>query len=138
MTQAQARTGHGIDADQARTDWIALLQRTRGSNWQRPDTDNYWEHGLDTAPVERLRELESEKLRAAVRYAYAWIPMYCRKFDSVGLEPGDIRDIEDLEKIPITTKQDMSEDLAANPPWGSYTAIDDTAWRDRDASCVPS
>jgi phenylacetate-CoA ligase len=131
VTQAQARSGHEINADQARTDWLGLLQRTRGSNWQQPDTEAYWSHELDTAGAERLHELQSEKLRAAVRYAYAWIPLYRRKFDAIGLEPGDIRGIDDLQNIPITTRQDMSEDLAANPPWGSYTAVDGAAWRDR-------
>jgi phenylacetate-CoA ligase len=57
--------------------------------------------------------------------------MYRRKFDRIGLEPGDIHGIEDLHKIPISTKQDMSEDLAAGPPWGSFTAVDDATWRER-------
>jgi phenylacetate-CoA ligase len=101
VTQAQAPTGHEIDADQARAEWLALLQHTRGNNWQRPDSDLYWSHELDTVPVDRLRQLQSEKLRVAVRYAYAWIPLYRRKFDAIGLQPDDIRGIEDLEKIPI-------------------------------------
>jgi phenylacetate-CoA ligase len=127
---AQTRGGHTVDAGQARNDWLALLERTRGVNWQRPDSDGFWSRELDTAPLERLREVQSAKLRVAVRYAYACIPLYRRKFDAIGLEPGDIQGIADLEKIPLTTKQDMSEDLAANPPWGTYTAVDDAAWRE--------
>jgi len=76
-----------------------------------------------------LRDLQAEKLRLAVQYAYVCIPFYRRKFDAIGLEPGDIRGLEDLRKIPITTKHDMALDLANNPPWGTFTAIDDDLWR---------
>jgi phenylacetate-CoA ligase len=115
----------------ARTAWLAALERFRGPDWARPDDDRYWAARLDTAPLAQLRELQSEKLRLAVDYAYACIPFYRRKFDALGLEPGDIRGLDDLEKIPVTTKQEMAADLADNPPWGTFTATDDQAWRER-------
>jgi phenylacetate-CoA ligase len=131
MTQVELRGGRDAAAEQARTEWLALLERRRGDAWQRPDSEDYWSRELDTAPVDRLRDMQSEKLRVAVRYAYACIPLYRRKFDAIGLEPGDIRGIQDLHKIPITTKQDMSVDLAASPPWGTYTSVDEATWRQR-------
>src|SRR5262249_59143547 len=73
----------------------------------------------------------SEKLRAAVRYAYACIPFSRRKFDAIGLRPADVTSVDDLEKIPVTTKQEMAEDIAAHPPWGTYTAVDDAIWAER-------
>jgi len=97
----------------------------------RPGSRAYWSPALERASREELREIQSRKLRAAVRFAHARIPFYRRRFDAVGLEPGDIRSVEDLGRIPITTKQDMADDLAEHPPWGTYTSVDDRVWRER-------
>jgi phenylacetate-CoA ligase len=115
----------------ARAAWLAALEGFRGPDWDRPDNDQYWSTRLDTAPFEQLRGIQAEKLRLAVEYAYTCIPFYRRRFKAIGLEPGDIRGLDDLERIPITTKQDMAVDLAENPPWGTFTATDDGVWRDR-------
>lgn len=66
-----------------------------------------------------------------MRFAYHCIPFYRRKFDRIGLQPEDIRSVEDLRRIPMTTKQEMAEDTAANPPWGTFTSVDDTVWKER-------
>ena len=97
----------------------------------RPASPGYWSPGLERAPRERLAEIQARKLRAAVRFASARIPMYRRSFAAAGLEPGDIRSLDDLARIPITTKQDMARDLAEHPPWGTYTSVDDGVWRER-------
>jgi len=117
------------DADTVRADWLALVDRHRGHDWERPDSAEFWATPLETASVEQLREMQGQRLAAAVQYAYACIPLYRRKFDMLGLQPGDIRGLDDLLKIPVTTKQEMGDDLAATPPWGTYTAVDDVRWR---------
>ncbi|HZU07051.1 MAG TPA: AMP-binding protein [Chloroflexota bacterium] len=114
----------------ARTAWLETLERYCRDR-DRPASERYWSPSLDTASLDALREIQSAKLRAAIRYAYECIPFYRRKFDRIGLEPGDIRSVDDLTRIPITTKQEMAEDLAANPPWGTYTAVDDRTWLER-------
>jgi len=116
---------------QARSAWVAALERFRGPGWARPDSAGYWSTNLDTAPLEDLRRLQGEKLRLLVQYAYTCIPFYRRKFDAIGLQPGDIRGLDDLDKIPLTTKQEMAVDVADNPPWGTFTAVDDQVWRTR-------
>ncbi len=113
-----------------RAEWIAMMQKYRLSS-ERPDNEQFWCTRLDTASREELREMQSEKLRVAVRYAYECIPFYRRKFDAIGLKPGDIRSIDDLALIPVTTKLEMAEDLAENSPWGTYTALDDEMWLQR-------
>jgi phenylacetate-CoA ligase len=115
----------------ARAAWLAALERYRPQAWSRPDSERYWSTTLDTASLDQLRDLQGEKLVQVAAYAYACIPFYRRKFDVLGLEPGDIRGIEDLEKIPITTKQEMADDVVAHPPWGTFTATDDAIWRER-------
>lgn len=48
-----------------------------------------------------------QRLSALLEHAYANVPHYTRKFDSVGLKPRDIRSFDDLPKIPITTKKEI-------------------------------
>jgi phenylacetate-CoA ligase len=113
-----------------REEWLATIQKYRLSP-DRPDNEHFWCTKLDTAPQEELRAIQGEKLRVAVSYAYKCIPFYRRKFDRIGLKPGDIRSLDDLHLIPVTTKQEMAEDLAEHSPWGTYTALDDELWRQR-------
>ena len=54
-----------------------------------------------------LTELQNRKLRAVIRLAYGSVPYYRSLFSSLGLTPDDIRTVEDLEHIPITTKDDL-------------------------------
>jgi phenylacetate-CoA ligase len=117
------------DAESVRADWLQLIDEYRGAGWQSPDSATYWSGKLDTADSDQLRDMQSKRLVAAVHYAYTCIPLYRRKFDAIGLQPGDVRGPDDLAKIPITTKQEMGEEQASEPPWGTYTAIDDQRWR---------
>ena len=58
--------------------------------------------------------LQSEKLVRVVERVYKDSPFYARKFRKIGLEPGDIKGIEDISKIPFTTKEELRE----NYPFG--------------------
>jgi phenylacetate-CoA ligase len=101
------------------------------SDHDRPGSEAYWAPALETASQERLREIQLGKLRAAVRFAEARIPFYRRRFERAGPRPDDLRSLDDLRRIPVTTKHDMAADLEANPPWGTYTSVDDDVWRER-------
>ena len=54
---------------------------------------------------ERILELQSERLRYLVNYAYDNVPYYRRIFDERGLKPDDVKASHDLVKLPILTKQ---------------------------------
>ena len=51
--------------------------------------------------------LLSERLRQTVERVYTNVPFYKKKMDDIGIEVGDIRGIDDLDKLPFTTKQDL-------------------------------
>ena len=51
-----------------------------------------------------MRDLQESKLNALVDHAFHHVPYYRALFDSVGLKPSHIRHMDDLYKIPITTK----------------------------------
>lgn len=114
----------------SRAEWLATIERYHFAP-ERADSELFWCTHLDTISQDELRAIQDVKLRVAVRYAYECIPFYRRKFDALGLKPGDIRSVADLHLIPITTKHEMAQDLAEHAPWGTYTAMDDTLWAQR-------
>jgi phenylacetate-CoA ligase len=52
-----------------------------------------------------IEEYQLQKLRELITYCYPHIPYYTELFDSIKLKPSDIKNLEDLEKIPILTKE---------------------------------
>jgi phenylacetate-CoA ligase len=97
-------------------------------NPDQPGGAECWAPGLESCSRDRLREIQSEKLVAAVAYLYECSPFYKRKLDAAKLKPADIRGVEDLHKIPILTKTEMVESQTAQPPWGDYSPIDAEVW----------
>jgi phenylacetate-CoA ligase len=53
--------------------------------------------------------------------ARAWeIPFYRRLWGAHGLAPGDVRGLEDIERLPIFSKTDLMRSIAEHPPYGDY------------------
>ena len=71
---------------------------------------------IETINRKKLRELQLERLRHIVAYAYDNVPMYKRRFDEIGLKPSHIRTLKDIELIPYTTKDDLRD----NYPFGLF------------------
>jgi phenylacetate-CoA ligase len=57
---------------------------------------------------DQLTALQSERLRAAVRYVHERIPFYREAFAAVGLRAEDVRSVEDLRRLPFTAKADVA------------------------------
>jgi phenylacetate-CoA ligase len=57
----------------------------------------------------KLKQLQLRKLRKLVFFAYNYIPFFNEKLKTVGLCPSDIRTLDDLRKIPFTTKKELQE-----------------------------
>jgi len=55
----------------------------------------------------KLRMLQRKRLRAILKHAYENVQIYHEKFDSVGIKPDDIKTVEDLSKLPFTTKKEV-------------------------------
>jgi len=77
-----------------------------------------------TLPRAELRALADERLRTQLRYVYATTPFWRRKLDAAGVEPARFRGLDDLDRLPFCTKQELQENQAAHPPFGSYVASD--------------
>ena len=67
---------------------------------------------MDMVSEEDLIALQNQRLQALVRHCYENVPYYTRLFDSLKLEPSDIRTREDLQKLPILTKQMVRDNYA--------------------------
>lgn len=54
-----------------------------------------------------FEQLQTLKLRAILHHAYYNVPFYHRKFEEAGIRPEDIQSLQDLNKIPTTTKSEI-------------------------------
>jgi len=75
-----------------------------------------WDPLYECMPREDLEQLQLERLQATVNRVYKSVTCYKKKFDEAGIVPEDIRSLDDLEKLPFTTK----EDLRQNYPYGMF------------------
>ncbi len=66
---------------------------------------------------EELLKLQGERVASMVKRVYDSVPFYRKKLQEKGIEPGDIKTIDDLKKLPFTTKQDLRD----NYPFGLFT-----------------
>lgn len=77
-----------------------------------------WNPNKECMPREQLRELQGKRLQKLVAYVYHNVPFYRHKMQEMDLMPEDIRSIDDIEKLPFTTKQDLRD----NYPYGLMAA----------------
>lgn len=64
---------------------------------------------VETLPRDQLRTLQSERLAALLAYVYDRMPFYREQFDRAGVKPADIGGVEDLPRLPFTTKADLRD-----------------------------
>jgi phenylacetate-CoA ligase len=65
---------------------------------------------------DEIHNLQSARLVKMVNRVYHSVEFYRKKMQQLGLEPGDIGGIEDLNKLPFTTKNDLRD----NYPFGLF------------------
>ena len=58
---------------------------------------------------DEMTALQSERLVKQVKNVYEHVEFYRKKMDELGVEPGDIKGIEDIDKLPFTTKEDLRD-----------------------------
>jgi len=63
----------------------------------------------EQASAGELRALQLTRLRRQIAYAARYVPWYRRRFGEIGLDPRDIRSLEDASVIPPLTREDVIE-----------------------------
>jgi len=76
----------------------------------------YWEEDKECMEREELEQLQIERLEATINRAYMNVPFYRRKFDELDIDTDQIRSLDDLKRLPFTTKQDLRD----NYPYGLF------------------
>ena len=74
----------------------------------------FWQKDIETMSRRHLQELQLKRLNQTVRQAYKNIPFYRDYFSKLKLGPGDITSLEDIRKLPFTSREDLRE----NYPFG--------------------
>ena len=74
----------------------------------------FFDSKIEQMGRDEMRALQLDRLKKIVKYAYERVPFYKKKFDEIGLKPEDIKTLEDISKIPYTTKTDLRD----NYPYG--------------------
>jgi len=111
--------------------------------------DVYWNKKVETATRDELRKHQLKLLKKQVKYCYENSAFYRNKFKSDGITPDDIKTLEDAQKIPFTSKNDLrdnypfgmvsvhldeiveihaSSGTTGNPVVGAYTTNDMDVW----------
>ncbi|MDD2234013.1 MAG: phenylacetate--CoA ligase [Desulfitobacteriaceae bacterium] len=75
-----------------------------------------WDKKYECMSRDEMTAVQSERLVNTVNRVYNNVPSYQKKMQLIGLEPGDIKSIADLDKLPFTTKQDLRD----NYPYGLF------------------
>lgn len=75
---------------------------------------NYWNREAECMDRESMRRLQSERLVKMVKHVYEDSTYYRKRMDEYGVKPEDIRSIDDITKLPFTTKQDLRDNYPFN------------------------
>lgn len=76
-----------------------------------------WNPERECADRQQLIELQSKQLTGMVKRMYDNVPFYRNKLKEIGIEPGDIKSVDQLKDLPFTTKTDLRD----NYPFGLFT-----------------
>lgn len=68
-----------------------------------------WNEEAECMPQEDKEELQLKRLQEVVKRAYENVPFYKKRFDDNNIKPEDIKNLKDIEKLPLTTKDDLRE-----------------------------
>ena len=79
--------------------------------------DNLFNKKMETLPRKEIRELQLKRLKETVKKLYENVPFYQNKFKELKIKPTDIKTLEDIRKLPLTTK----DNLRNNSPFGMMT-----------------
>lgn len=76
----------------------------------------YWNRTYECMSRDELSRLQTERLIHTVKRVYHNVPHYRDKMQKAGIEPSDIKTLDDLKKLPFTYKQDLRD----NYPYGMF------------------
>lgn len=70
---------------------------------------------------EELRELQNRRFREVMKRAWQ-VPFYQRLWRDHGLAPGDVRSLDDIERLPVYSKADLMRSIEEHSHWTCFSA----------------
>jgi len=74
----------------------------------------YWDKKFETMSLDEMQAFQLKQLRQTVAWVYEKVPFYKNKLDDLGINPKDIKELNDLGKLPFSIKNDLRD----NYPFG--------------------
>jgi len=78
----------------------------------------YWNPTYECMSKDEMQRVQTERLINTVKRVYHNVPFFRDKMQKKGIEPGDIKSVDDLKKLPFTYKQDLRDTY----PYGMFAA----------------
>ena len=79
---------------------------------------SYFNEEFETLPRLALAALQLKRLQQTLERVYCNVPFYRQSLDRAGIKPQDVKSLDDLRRLPFTTKQDMRDSY----PYGLFAA----------------
>lgn len=76
----------------------------------------FFQKEIETMSRKQIEEIQLERLKFTVNYCYTHVPFYKKKLDDAGVSPDQIQSLDDIRRIPPTTKADLRD----NYPFGLF------------------
>jgi len=89
----------------------------------RQPVRGYFDREKETMSKRKREAYLKKKLSEILHHGYHRSKWIRSRFDSLGLRPEGIRDLKDLERLPITKKADLVSAQKGNPPFGGFDVI---------------
>ena len=80
---------------------------------------------IEVASRDEIETLQLERLHWSLRHAYENVELYRRRFDDAGVHPDDCRSLDDLARLPFTTKAELRDSY----PFGMFAVPRDRVVR---------
>ena len=90
----------------------------------------YWQKDIETMGRDQLQELQLTRLKETVKHA-ANSPFYKEVFEKNGITPDSIQTLDDLRKIPFTTKNDLRSHYPFGHTYSKVCSYPFFKWYDR-------
>src|ERR1043165_792336 len=71
---------------------------------------------IEIASRDEIAALQLRRMKWSLKHAYENVPHYKKSFDAAGVHPDDLKELSDLRRFPLTSK----DDLRANYPYGMF------------------
>jgi phenylacetate-CoA ligase len=96
-------------------------------DWDQFERDHpapdVWSRTVFKWSADQVHDLQERRFRKTMEIGWS-NDFYRRRWSAAGIEPGDIRTLDDLQKLPIFTSDDIKDDQREFPPYGSIAGID--------------